>query len=74
MEVIISKDREKMRGIAACLISGAIRRNSDRVPGLAAGGTPIGAKREIIRPRRDVGLDIPKATAANASSLNKRAV
>jgi len=65
VEVVIASDYEEMSKIAANMVAGEIRRKHDLVLGLATGGTPVGAYKELVRLHREEGLDFSKVTTFN---------
>ena len=77
MEVIITRDYDKMSIKAAAIIAEQIKKNPDTVLGLATGSTPIGTYKELIRLHKENGLDFSKVTTFNLdeylglSSLHK---
>ena len=77
MEVIITRDYDKMSIKAAAIIAEQIKKNPDTVLGLATGSTPIGTYKELIRLHKENRLDLSKVTIFNLdeylglSSLHK---
>jgi glucosamine-6-phosphate deaminase len=65
MEIIIANNYDDMSRVAAGFMAREIRRKHDLVLGLATGGTPVGAYRELIRLHKDEGLDFSKVTTFN---------
>jgi len=77
MEVIITRDYDKMSIKAAAIIAEQIKKKPDTVLGLATGSTPIGTYKELIRLHKENRLDLSKVTIFNLdeylglSSLHK---
>lgn len=65
MRVIVEKNAEDAEIRAADRIATLVTRKPNCVLGLATGGTPVGAYRELIRRHRDDGLDFSKVTSFN---------
>jgi len=65
MRVIIEPDPASASKRAAGMIADLIRRRPDCVLGLATGGTPLAAYRELIRLHREQGLDFSQVTTFN---------
>ncbi len=65
MRVIIEPDAEAVGRRAALFIAELVRRKPDCVLGLATGGSPQGAYRELIRQHREGGLDFSRVTTFN---------
>jgi glucosamine-6-phosphate deaminase len=65
MLVIVKEDYDAMSREAASVVARHLRKKPNLVLGLAAGSTPIGTYRELIRLHRDEGLDFSKVTTFN---------
>jgi glucosamine-6-phosphate deaminase len=65
MEVIITEDHDQMSKIAADHIEAQIQAKPNAVLGLATGGTPVGAYKELIRRHREGKLDFSKVVTFN---------
>src|SRR5215471_17119730 len=65
MDVRIVRDYETLSRNAAQTIAGELRRKPDLVLGLAAGNTPLGAYRELVRMHREGSLDFSRSTLFN---------
>jgi glucosamine-6-phosphate deaminase len=65
VRVIIEPDPEAAGRRGAAVIADLVRRKPDCVLGLATGGTPLGAYRELIRLHREEGLDFEQVTTFN---------
>lgn len=65
MRVIIEKDGAAASRRAATFIARLVRRKPACVLGLATGSSPVGIYQELIRMRRDEGLDFGRVTTFN---------
>jgi glucosamine-6-phosphate deaminase len=65
MVVHIVPDYESLSQKAASLVADAIRGKTDLVLGLAAGNTPAGTYRELVRMHREAGLDFSRVVCFN---------
>lgn len=65
MRVIILPDTDAVARRAADFISAVVKRKPMCVLGLATGGTPLGAYKELIRRHREEGLDFSHVTTFN---------
>lgn len=65
MRVIILPDADAVSRRTADFLGDLVRRKPACVLGLATGGTPLGAYRELIRRHREEGLDFSQATTFN---------
>ena len=65
MRVIILPDSENVSRRGADIIAALVRKQPNCVLGLATGGTPLGAYRELIRMHKDEGLDFSRVTSFN---------
>lgn len=65
MRVIIEKTSEEVGRRAAQVVAELVRRKPQCVLGLATGGTPLGAYKELIRMHREEGLDFSRVTTFN---------
>ncbi|MBO3800477.1 MAG: glucosamine-6-phosphate deaminase [Candidatus Brockarchaeota archaeon] len=65
MRVIITKDYDEMSIKAARIIAEQVRRKPNSVLGLAAGSTPLGTYKELIRMHREEGLDFSSVITFN---------
>ena len=65
MKIIIASDYEHMSKITAQMIAKGIKNKHDLVLGLATGGTPIGAYKELIKLHKANGLDFSGVTSFN---------
>ncbi len=64
MDIIIRENYEQMSRYAAEIIAGYVKAKPDCVLGLATGGTPIGAYRELVKMHR-AGLDFSQVRTFN---------
>jgi len=65
MIIKVVSDYETLSRTAAQVIEDEIRRNPGIVIGLAAGNTPLGAYRELVRMHREEGLDFAHVVVFN---------
>jgi glucosamine-6-phosphate deaminase len=65
LRVIIEESDEAVSRRGARLIASLVQKKPDCVLGLATGGTPLGAYRELIRMHREDGLDFSRVTTFN---------
>ncbi len=65
MEIIIQPSAEAGARIGARIVEDLVRKKPEAVLGLATGGTPLGLYRELIRMRRELGLDFSRVTTFN---------
>ena len=65
MRVIVEPDAEGVARTAARFVARLVRRKPNCVLGLATGSTPLGMYRELIRMRREEGLDFSHAVTFN---------
>ncbi len=65
MRVIILPDSESVSRRAAQVIASTVQKDPRCVLGLATGGTPLGAYRELIRMHADEGLDFSRVRSFN---------
>ena len=65
MEVIIQPNSLEASKLGASIVATLIRKKADAVLGLATGSSPIGLYRELIRLRREDGLDFSQVTTFN---------
>lgn len=65
MRVIVLKNGDEVSRRAAAMIAAVVRAKPDAVLGLATGGTPLGAYKELIRLHQEEGLDFSRATTFN---------
>lgn len=65
MEIIIKKDFEEMSLAAARVVAKVINGKPNAVLGLAAGETPLGLYKELIRMHKEEGLDFSQVRTFN---------
>jgi glucosamine-6-phosphate deaminase len=65
MDIIIKKTYEEISKAAADLIAEELKNKKDLVLGLATGGTPIGAYKELVRMHKEENLDFSKVVTFN---------
>jgi len=65
MEVIIAQDYDHMSKVVADVIEAQIMSKPNAVLGLATGGTPVGAYRELIKRHKEGRLDFSKVVTFN---------
>jgi glucosamine-6-phosphate deaminase len=65
MEIVIASDPQAASKQAAGYIASIVRGKPPAVLGLATGGTPLALYRELIRMRREEGLDFSQCTTFN---------
>lgn len=65
MEVIIKKDFEEMSLAGARVVAKVINGKPNAVLGLAAGETPLGLYKELIRMHKEEGLDFSQVRTFN---------
>ena len=65
MEIIITPEPEGCARVGANIIEKTIKRKANTVLGLATGSTPVQLYQELIRRRRDDGLDFSHITSFN---------
>ncbi|GAB4315173.1 MAG: glucosamine-6-phosphate deaminase [Candidatus Sumerlaeia bacterium] len=65
MEILITQNYQEMSVVAAELIARQIRRKPNCVLGLAAGSSPQGIYKELVRMHREEALDFSKLTTFN---------
>lgn len=65
MEVIVKKDFEEMSLAAARVVAKVINGKPNAVLGLAAGKTPVGLYKELIRMHKEEGLDFSQVRTFN---------
>ncbi len=65
MRVIVAKNAAEVGKRAAGIIAATVNREPSCVLGLATGGTPLDAYRELIRRHKEEGLDFSRVTTFN---------
>jgi glucosamine-6-phosphate deaminase len=65
MEIVIQPTPAKGAEIGVRIVEDLVRKKPHAVLGLATGGTPLGLYKELIRLRRESGLDFSKVTTFN---------
>lgn len=65
MEILITQDYNEMSKVAADILARQIRRKPNCVLGLAAGSSPIGIYKELVRLHKQEALDFSKLTTFN---------
>jgi len=65
MEIVISPDPASASRQAAGYFATLLKRKPDAVLGLATGGSPVPFYRELVRMRREQGLDFSRCTTFN---------
>ena len=64
-DVIVLSDADAASRRVAEMIADVVRDRPDAVLGLATGGTPVGAYRELVRRHRETSLDFSRVTTFN---------
>ena len=65
MEVIVKNSYEEMSTLAAQMIAELVRKKPNCVLGLATGSTPVGTYKELIRLRKNEGLNFSRVMTFN---------
>jgi len=65
MEIVICKDYDELSKLAAAEVAAVVREKPDAVLGLATGSSPVGLYAELIRLRKEEGLDFSEVTTFN---------
>ena len=65
MEVIVKNTYEEMSALAAQVIAELVRKRPNCVLGLATGSTPVGTYKELIRLRKNDGLNFARVMTFN---------
>lgn len=65
MEVVVLPTYEEMSRAAAAVVAEVLNEKPNAVLGMATGSTPLGLYQELVRMRRDEGLDFAQVTTFN---------